>query len=367
MNKNIVYTENYDDGYYHFGKDLESYPDAWCYVVWSKRGAGKTYSGLWYAYGHDIKVIYAKRTVEDVNLIASGGDKGENLSPYKPLNRDKNMYIIPDKIQDGLCGFYEGNVEDDSKVGEPIALCMALNKIKTIKGFDASEYDWLLIDEFIPQIGERTSAGMREGDLLLDLYMTVARDRVKRGRKELKLILFANAEEISTPITNTLEIIDDMSEMNEAGESIRYLEQRGIVIHHITEDEVPTSEAEYKSGIYRAMYDTAWGRKAFFGDFTNNDFSNVNRVSLKNMRCLLSVIYKGKEFYIYYNNSGMHYMTDSKQKAPIVFDLSKENDQKKFYDMWWFYLREQCINGRLQFKKYSMYDLLVNYKKYFKV
>ena len=364
MMKNINYSEDYDDGYYHFGKDLEAYPDAWCYVVWSKRGAGKTYSGLWYAYGHDIKIVYTKRTVEDVNLIASDEGNG-NLSPYKPLNRDKGMWIIPDKIQDGLCGFYE--VDDEGKAsGSPISLAMALNKIKTIKGFDASDYDWLLVDEFIPQIGERTSAGMREGELLLDLYMTIARDRVKRGRKELKLVLFANAEEISTPITNTLEIIDDMSEMNETGESIRYLEERGIVLHHITEDEIPTSDAEYKSGIYRAMIDTAWGRKSFFGEFTNNDFSNVRRLSLKNMRCLLSVIYKGKEFYIYYNNDGMHYMTDSRCKAPVTFNLDRENDQKLFYDTWWFYLREQCINGRMQFKKYSMYDILVNFKKYFK-
>ena len=27
--------ENYNDGYYHFKKDLEEYPQAGCYVVWS--------------------------------------------------------------------------------------------------------------------------------------------------------------------------------------------------------------------------------------------------------------------------------------------------------------------------------------------
>lgn len=363
---NNVYSEDFNDGYYHFGKDLEEYPDAWCYVVWSKRGPGKTYSGLWYPYGHDTKIIYIKRTVEDINLIASGGDKGENLSPYKALNRDKNIDIKPSKIQDGLCGFYNANA-DGEPAGSPIALGMALNKIKTIKGFDASDYDWILLDEFIPQIGERTSAGVREGELLLDLYMTVSRDRVKRGKDDLKLVLFANAEEISTPITNTLEIVDDMSEMNNTGERIRYLEDRKILLHHITEEEVPTTEKERQSGIYVSMSKTAWGRKAFYGDFANNDFSNVQRLSLKYMQCLLELKYKGHNYYIYAREDGMYYMCTSKQKAPLVYDLSKENDQKLFFELWYFQLKEQCINGRMKFQKYSMYDLLINYKSFFKV
>ena len=28
--------------YYHFEDDLQAYPDAWCFIVWSKRGPGKT-------------------------------------------------------------------------------------------------------------------------------------------------------------------------------------------------------------------------------------------------------------------------------------------------------------------------------------
>ena len=55
--------------YYHFEDDLRNYPDAWCYVVWSKRGPGKTYSSLWWAYQQHIKFIYMKRTDRDVDNI----------------------------------------------------------------------------------------------------------------------------------------------------------------------------------------------------------------------------------------------------------------------------------------------------------
>ena len=57
--------ENTADGYYHFGKDVYNFPDAWCYVVWSRRGPGKTYSALWHHVYNDFPIIYAKRTVEN--------------------------------------------------------------------------------------------------------------------------------------------------------------------------------------------------------------------------------------------------------------------------------------------------------------
>ena len=44
--------------YYHFEDDLQKFPDAWLFAVWSKRGPGKTYSSLWYAYDNKIKFTY---------------------------------------------------------------------------------------------------------------------------------------------------------------------------------------------------------------------------------------------------------------------------------------------------------------------
>ena len=45
---NDIYLYDFDDGYYHFYKDVIDYPDADIYVVWSRRGPGKTYSFLRY-------------------------------------------------------------------------------------------------------------------------------------------------------------------------------------------------------------------------------------------------------------------------------------------------------------------------------
>ena len=78
--------EDYNDGYYHIGKDVEDYNDAWCYVVWSRRGPGKTYGCLWNSYWNKRKIIYMKRTKNDVDFICSHNEV--DTSPYYPINRD---------------------------------------------------------------------------------------------------------------------------------------------------------------------------------------------------------------------------------------------------------------------------------------
>ena len=359
--------EDGQDGYYHVMKDMYNFPDAWCYVVWSRRGPGKTYSALWSHVANKIPIIYMKRPVEDVNTIANGTNTHNvDLSPYVPINRDKGTSIEPISIAKGLGAFY--NCTDDGPVGEAISYIMALNKIKSVKGFEASRCKWVLLDEFIPQIGERIN--QREGEQLMDLYMSVIRDKVARGDEELKLVLFANAENISTPITRELEIIDDMAKLNISGDqNIMYLEDRGILLHHIKPEEVPAvTMQDNQLVIYKAMKNTAWGRKTFEGEFANNDFSNVCRMSLKGMIGFAHMKYKAHNYYIYMKEqTGVFYMCESRIECEYDYDLSLENDQKRFYDEIYFTLREACINDRFKFKAYSMYDLIINYKKFFNV
>lgn len=354
--------EDYNDGYYHFSEDLQKYPEAWCYIVWSKRGPGKTYSSLWFAY-NNYPIIYMKRTTEDVNLICSSNTLGFDASPYVPINRDKSTNIKAKEIEKGIGGFWNYN-ENGEPCGLPVSYVLSLNAIKRFKGFDFSNCEWLLLDEFIPQVGEIVKRG--EGEMLLDVYMTIARDRQKRGRAPLKLVLFANAEEISTPITNALEVVDIMADLNASGDPYFYDAERGIMLHHITNEEYPLKEEE-KTGIYAAMKNTAWGAKAFEGSFANNDFGNVKKNNLKGYRPLIHLHYKQRDYYIYINDKGFYYMSESQAQCEFNYDLNKENDQKLFFIEHAIDLRRECIEDRFKFQKYSMYDLLMNYKKFFKI
>lgn len=346
------------DDYYNFSDDLLNNPDVWCFVVWSARGVGKTYGALWYSYCDHIPLVYMKRTKGDVNLICNENRIGFDASPYVPINRDKGINIKARRIQDGIGGFYETDpdLKDEKPTGLPIAYTLALSAAKSYKGFDFSRCEWLLFDEFIPQVGEIVRRG--EGEMLLDLYMTIRRDREQRGRDPLKLVLFANSEDISTPITNTLEIVDTMAEMNLTGEE--YRKGRGILLHHV---KAKAKENE-ESGIYAAMQGTAWARKAFGGEFANNDFTCVQNMSIRGMVPIVSLTYKNKRYFVYLRNrDGIYYMTDSPVKAPYDYNLDRETEAKRFYLEYGIDLYSACIDGRMLFKKYSMYDLIMNFKK----
>ena len=352
-----------DKKYYHFEDDLLAYPDAWCIAVWSKRGPGKTYSSLLYALKNHITIIYMRRTDKAVERILTGTDEFDP-SPYVPIERDRGVKIVGKKFEDGFGAFYRAD-EDGNASGLPVSYVLSFNKVREYKGMDFSICDWILFDEFIPQKGERINRA--EGELLLDLYMTVGRDRQKRGRGPLKLILFANAEEISTPVTNELEIVDDMAELNASGSTHFWNEDRDILLHHITNEEIPIQDEE-KTGIYRGMYGTAWFRKSFEGDFANNDFTNVTKRTLKKCSGYIHLHYKSSDYYIYLNkDNGNYYMCSKPVRCMFDFNLNRENEQKLFYSDYGIDLRCSCIEERMKFEKYSMYDLIVNYKKFFNV
>ena len=349
--------------YYFFPDDLERYPDAWCYIVWSRRGPGKTYSALRYSYENNIPILYAKRTKDDVDTICTGAARGIDLSPYSPIKRDAHYNIEAQLIKSGFGAFYDHFDEEGKPSGAPFSYCAALNSIKTVKGFDLSLCDWLLLDEFIPQAGEIVKH--KEGEMILDLYMTIARDRQLRGRGDLKLILFANAENISTPITNELAVVDDIAELSASGNTHLYIEDRGIMLHHITDQEYPIQE-KAQHGIYKGMYGTPWFQKAFGGEFSNNDFSNVQKINLKNYQPLTGWKYRGSECYIYIKD-GFYYFSKSRNNSVRLYDLDRENEQKLFYRDFVIDLRIACAEELCKFEKYSFYDLLINYKTFFKV
>ena len=358
--------KRHNDSYYHFEDDLLDYPGAWCFAVWSRRGPGKTYSALLYAYENKIPFIYMKRTDDDVDIITMRSEDALDFdpSPYAPINRDKGTNIKAVKIHKGFGAFYNFD-EEGHPYGHAVSFIISFNQIKKYKGFDFSSCDWVLFDEFIPQSGE--FCRRNEGEKLLELYMTVARDRQKRGKEPLKLVLFANAEEISTPVTNELEIVDNMVDLGASGKSHMYIEERGIVLHRITLEEIPLLPSE-KSGIYKGMEGTSWHSKAFGGEFTHNDFSNVTKRTIKRSKGFIHLHYKTHDYYIYLNqDNGMYYMTSRPIKCMFDYDLNRENEQKKFWINHGVDLRFSCIEEKMKFERYTMYDLIMNYKKFFAV
>ena len=157
-----------------------------------------------------------------------------------------------------------------------------------------------------------------------------------------------------------------MAELQHSGKSHKYIEERGILLHHITDEEIPIKEEE-KHGIYKGMKGTAWFDKSFGGDFANNDFTCIKTMKLKGMKPYIHLHLKNNDYYVYISKNGLYYMCNCKQECIFEYDLTRENEQKKFFIEHCMELRDECIDDNMRFQKYSMYDLIMNFNKKYNV
>lgn len=356
-----------NDIFYDIRNDLEAYPEAAIYIVIGGRGTGKTYSALRYVTDEQEKFIFMKRTNKDVDLMCRNPKKDARfdveLSPYKSLNRDFNYNIHAIKLYEGFGGFWKLD-QDGEPIGDPRGYILSFNAVSKFKGFDLSDCNYIIFDEFIPLPYERVNR--HEGIELLDLYRTVGRANNIINGRILKLICLANSTTVSCPVINDFELADVIVGMKNNDQSSLYLEDRAIFIR-IVPDINGFREQEAKNPIYKAMRGTKWARMSLENDFAYNDFSNVKKQNLKKYSCLFHVRHKLKDYYVYVGDGG-YYMTYRKSNTYVYdYDLNLENDQKRFYIDQVVDLRAECIDDRMKFETYEMYDLIINYKDFYKV
>lgn len=337
--------------YYNFYEDRIRYPDAWLYIIYSGRGPGKTYSTLWDCVEHRIPFGYIKRTQDDIELITK-----PEFSPFKPINRDKGTDIKSVVIGGGLNRFIDGD-------GSGIGYALAMSAVHKYKGFDLSEIDHLIFDEFIPQKSERVNR--KEGELLLDLYLTIARDRVQRGRNELKLIMLANSTNLACPVLLTLGLVDLIADLQAQDIDEYYNPERKIYIHHITH----TPSVQQDSGLLRTMSGSAWAQASLTGSFVYNDYSAIKKLSVKGSFPVCAFIWNGNTYYVWRNrNSGIYYCCASKTNNNIpVYDLESEISAKRFWLEYGITLKAATVDGKMYYSTYSGYDLIFNFIKRFEV
>ena len=357
--------------YYNFADDLAAHPEAWLYVVWSRRGPGKTYSSLLDAALTDKKIVYMKRTNDDVKILTSTVG-GVSMSPYAPINRDfgTDIRLVPVYMTtaSGNRGMMDGiaaivpYTEGGERMDDELGVVLSLNKIKSYKGFDLSTIDEIIFDEFMPQPGESTKR--KEGEMLLNFYMTANRDRVAQGMPEIKLVLFANTETLWCPITLTLDLIDTITDMESAGKREHYDGSRRIFYRSIDYSASITEDM----GIVAAMRGTQWGRAALEGEFSYIDRSAIRPVRLNGYTPVCGLTWMQKYYYVYSSkSSGELYMCSSRAQGVDVYNLDEERDQRRYWLDYGIDFRQAVVDHAMFFQTYTMYNIVFNFTKLFSV
>lgn len=338
----------------------------WCILIVGARDRGKTYSMLKYGIEQKEQIIFVKRTVEDVKLLLASAKHPEmfedDLSPYADLNDDLNLNIQPHKIYDGVASFH--NDQDDNKF--KAGICFALSKVSDFKGFGGlRKCKYFVFDEFIKQPWEKNLSRF-EGESALDLYWTAARDREQRGGDPLLFIGLANANDVSNPLFNVLEVTDEVVDMVHKHEDIRQVGHKLIVL--VDDSKLTVAKKEKHSVVYDDLKNTAWGKITFNNEFALNDFSAVGFRSLKGMHCRCMIRYKNEVWYVYQKEKTF-YVCDSKSNNSNIkcYDLAIESDLKPCYMKECITLHDAYIKKNVLFQKYRMLDVLIHFRKFFNI
>ena len=341
----MYYTEK---GYIDFDRLLAKDPQPYKFIV-GARGIGKTFGILKYMIDHGMKFIYMRRTQTQVDLI-----KNDELNPFRSLYLElgeKYLFTVR-SINRNVSGIYAVN-EELLPEGEPIGYIMALSTVSNIRGFDASDVDYLVYDEFI---GEKHEKPIRsEGTAFLNALETIGRNRELTGREPLKVVALSNSTNLSNPIFIELKVITTCEKLIKKGKDEITIPERGISIYIIRKS--PISAAKKTTALYRlAGSESDFAQMALENEFNKEYFGQVKSRSLKEFRPLVHVgeicIYKHKD-------RREWYATDLVSGHPEEYD-SSEIELERFRNDY-YYLKLAYLNRHVYFTSYIQQVLFENY------
>ena len=262
------------------------------------RGTGKTYTALKELYNRNIKFMLMRRTQTQLDTISR-----PDFSPFKSLNRDMGISVGVVQVSKYNGAFY--NMIEGEKPGTlipdglPIGYTCALSTVANLRGFDASDVEVLLYDEFIPEGHERPIKN--EGSAFLNAYETINRNRELYDRNPLQVIALANANDLANPIFLEMGIATVAEKMLRKGQSHSIDKERGIGLFFLTDS--PISTRKRKTALYKAC-----GRDfedmALNNIFVSEDSAPIQSVTLREYRPLVAIgelcVYEHKHNSVYH-------------------------------------------------------------------
>lgn len=282
-------------------------------VVISARGGGKTYGTLKYLVENDLRFLYLRRSKTVLDLVTD-----PRYQPFKRLNEDLQLQITPESGGKGLPVFRDRLAE-----GEPvIGYAAALSTIANVRGWDASDVDVVVWDEFIPEPTERVY--FNGFTAFANALETIGRNRELEGRAPLKVVLLSNSNLIYGDVVEGLHIGDELLTMQEKG--IEILEHSKDLLLVMPKLEAYAA-AKADTALYRLTEGSSFEAVALQNAFPVEDRSQIKRRPLAEYKPVCAVagccIYKHK-------TGRSWYVTDHVSGDPVIYQ-DTEADQRRYF------------------------------------
>ena len=312
-------------------------------IIIGGRAIGKTYGALKYVVEHDIKFIFVRRTQTQIDEIAT-----KSLNPFKALNEDMEWNIYPKPASKNTYDFIDATQAELKIIGKVIALSTFAN----IRGFDASDCDVLIFDEFIPELHQKAMRG--EAEAIFNMIETINRNRELQGRKSLKCIFLSNSTACDNPLFIELGIVTLTMNLSKKGEFFYENVDRSLSI--IMPKESPISEQKKNTSLYKLTKGTSFYASSIGNEFVNNNESSVISRPLREYKPLVIVgelcIYKHK-------NKNLLYV--SGHKSGNVDTYSSSAKELSIFRKRYSRLQVYVIRGMIDYESYACEVLFDRY------
>lgn len=324
-------------------------------IVVGGRATGKTYTTLKTAVEDNITFMYMRRLQSQADLINK-----PDFSPFKRINTDLHWNIATAPISKYNAGFYNQRLNEEQTgyelYGKPLGYTCALSTVSNLRGFDASDVDLLIYDEFIYEKHER--ALKNEGDAFLNCYETINRNRELEGRKPLQCILLANSTNMANPIFLTLGLVRTAQKMKETGNKTYLNYKRGIGLFML--DDSPISLKKRETALYKLTENSEFARMSLNNEFSVEEIGRIKSLPLKQFKPLVTV----GELCIYeHKTEKYYYCSTHKSGNPETFgegsaELSRF--RKKYFYLW----KTEYMSNNIIFEEYLCQILFEQYFKF---
>ena len=315
------------------------------------RGTGKTFGALKYLLENHIRFGFMRRTQAQLDTICK-----PETNPFKSVidYLGFDWDCVPVSIGKNVYAYYQTTYDEDHKpvYGELMGYAFALSTVANLRGFDMTDIDFLLYDEFIPEVHER--AIRAESDAFFNCYETLNRNRELQGKKPIQVLCLANANDFACPLLIGLGLVSTVEKMIKQGKEEYISPQKGVGIFLLTDS--PVSMKKAKTALYKLTTGTAFNDMAINNAFEGSNDPDVYSCDLREYVPIVSV----GELCIYKHKAATNYYITTHLSGSVGRYSGDGIDMKRFVNTHKSIMLA-CICGRIIYETHLVKALFLRY------